>query len=296
MNIIITYTNQNNESLRFMEKGPFFLQNFEGFDAVENIINREHAYKLDGAIPTDSRLATRRPFIEGILIGNNEEDLFELRRNMIQTIDNDLPGTLYVNIFDKTYEIDVMPITAPKFKTLEANGGRPTELNLFTLDFEAFDPYWKDTSFYNSLIPLSKVVNLFEFPLNITNEFEFATVHSGDIIEIKNNGDKNVGAEFFMSIRTTVENPRIYNVLTQEYFGFEGTYEPGTEFYINTSRGHKRVTKTLDNITNNAMSKRLSGSTFLTIQNGTNHLQVQADSGTNGIIVNLKFRPLVLGV
>ena len=46
----------------------------------------------------------------------------------------------------------------------------------------------------------------------------------------------------------------------------------------------------------NAMSERLENSTFLFLEKGANYLQVQADSGVDGVIVNLTFTPLVMGV
>ncbi|MGH2217916.1 phage tail domain-containing protein, partial [Enterococcus faecalis] len=46
-------------------------------------------------------------------------------------------------------------IQAPSFKLYEDNRYKVDEWNLFTLQFEAFDSYLRDVSFYNSLVPLA---------------------------------------------------------------------------------------------------------------------------------------------
>ena len=73
---------------------------------------------------------------------------------MIQKIDLKQTGKLTLKVYDK-YETDVLPIQAPSFKLYEDNPYKVDEEDLFSLQFEAFDSYFRDVSFYNSLVPLA---------------------------------------------------------------------------------------------------------------------------------------------
>ena len=93
-----------------------------------------------------------------------------------------------------------------------------------------------------------------------------------------------------------VKNPRIYNVLTQEYFGFNGDFTPADKFELSTEQGNKYAKKINAGVETNAMPDRMTDSTFLMLKKGMNYLQVQAESGVKMALVNVKFRPLVIGV
>ena len=93
-----------------------------------------------------------------------------------------------------------------------------------------------------------------------------------------------------------VKNPRIYNVLTQEYFGFNGDFTPADKFELSTEQGNKYAKKINAGVETNAMPDRMTDSTFLMLKKGTNYLQVQADEGVSSTLVNVKFSPRVIGV
>lgn len=287
----ITYLNSEGEELVFWDKPPFYYEKKEGFDSVGTSINTFRNHNQDGETLLSKNLEVRNPSIEGTVIGEDLAEFYNLRKKMISVLNHNLAGTLIYENDIGRYEIDVIP----EIVTFVEH-----EFEVRTQDYRitwlALDPYWRDSTFYDALIPLSTVIGNLEFPLFITNEFEFATIKSGDIIEIKNNGDVEVGAVFYMRFVGSVQNPRIYNVLTQEFFGFKGTFTPDTEFKISTIKGSKEIIKSHIGISSNAMPDRMEGSSFLTLKKGTNYLQVQAEIGTNATLVDVSFKPLVLGV
>lgn len=73
----------------------------------------------------------------------------------------------------------------------------------------------------------------------------FGRFESGNIEKIVNNGDVQVGAVFHMKCVTTVTDPQIYDVTKQTFFGFKGTFEPGTRFELSTVRGNLYAKKLL---------------------------------------------------
>ena len=160
----------------------------------------------------------------------------------------------------------------------------------------ALDPYWTDKSEIDAEIPMAGEENLFEFPLEITDNFEFSRLVAGDVIEIQNNGDVAVGAVFTINVNGILVNPRLYNVITQEHFALNGTFTNGTRLRISTLRGNKRVEQDDGDGWYNIMTKRQVESKFLQIERGVNYLQLQADEGVDFTTSYIRFEPKILGV
>lgn len=287
----IKYTNAEGSTVEIYEQRPYILQNIQGFGPVQNEITTSEMFGVDGAIKVDDKLVIRDLLIEGTIGADSNEELMIHRQTLAEIFNPKINGTLHYEEHGKKFIIDVEIEHAPNFDM--ANTKRTQK---FQIMLKALDPYWRDTSVYDSLIPLSRVENKFKFPLTLTDDFVFASLVSGEIIEVDNSGSVEVGGIFRMKLNGEVTNPRIYNVLTQEYFGFQGTYPAGTEFEINTIRGSKKVTKNIDGVSTNAMSERMPDSTFLQIKKGANYFQIQADDEVNLVIGTLNFTPLVLGV
>lgn len=275
------------------------MQNVEGLEAPENVVLAEEVFGEDGAKVVGIRLSTRKPLLEGTLIGKTEEEIYQLRRDMIQKIDLKQTGKLTLKVYDKEYETDVLPIQAPSFKLYEDNPYKIDEWNLFSLQFEAFDSYFRDVSFYNSLVPLATLNPTLIFPMVFVQgeKHTFGRFESGNIEKIVNNGDVQVGAVFHMKCVTTVTDPQIYDVTKQTFFGFKGTFEPGTRFELSTVRGKLYAKKIVNGVETNAVPERMEGSSFFRLSKGDNYLQLKAaNNSQNGITCEMQFTPLVSGV
>lgn len=288
----IIYTNTENETVVLSMTPPFLLQSKEGFSSVDNDITSEKIYKQDGQQFIDATLSVRNLFMTGMLMGESKESYFELRRSLIKAFNPKLAGVItYTNGFG-TYQIDVIPELAPSFN--ENDGG--SYYKAFDISLKALDPYWADKSEIDAEIPMAKIEPMLTFPLEITPDFEFAQLIAGDVIEIHNNGDVAVGAVFTINVGGPLVNPRLYNVLTQEYFALNGTFVTGTKLRISTLRGKKRVEQDDGYGWYNIMTKRKVESKFLQLEKGVNYLQLQADSGVAFTTSYIRFEPKILGV
>jgi len=216
--------------------------------------------------------------------------MLRYRRTMNRIFNPNYAGTLTYETDIGTYEIDCIPIT-PLFD----EGNRTIRLP-FSVTLFAADPKFRDTTLVDGLIPLSTIEPLLTWPLEIVADYQFARAVSGEIIQVTNNGDLPTGGLFRLQVSIPVTNPRIYNVLTQEFFGFTGVYPAGTLFEINTVARHKYVRKYNGTALVNAMSERMTGSTFLQIEEGDNYFQIQADAGVEGCLGDLTYTPLLIGV
>lgn len=288
----IVYTNKEGAEIVFSIRPPFFIRRKTGFGAVENAIVSEKQYGLDGEILVSERLNARDLTVVGTVLGETPSDLEGLKMNLIAGLNPKIAGTLTYRAYDKEYSIDVLVVKAPEMDDPTNN------LTLdFTCSFLALDPYWRDMSFYSSLIPLAQATKLHHFPLNITDKYKFATLKSGEIVPIENNGDVEVGGTFYFTLSAEATNPEIYNVITQEYFKFVGSFDVGTRFKLVTVRGKKESIMTLPNGEEvNAMPLRDPGSAFLQFAKGTNYFQARASSNVGNVIIQLDFQPLVGGV
>ena len=288
----ITYTNTDNEQVVMSGAPPYSLVNKTGFDSVENIVQSQENYNQDGQTLISSKLDIRNIELEGKIKEIDHAKMLELRRELIRIFNPKLSGTIIYENNIGTYQIDVIPELAPTFnEKLKSGTGQP-----FLISLKALDPYFTDKSEIDAEIPMARTEPLFSFPLNITNTFEFSQLIAGDVIEIQNNGDVAVGAVFTINVNGPLVNPRIYNVITQDYFALKGTFVTGTKLRISTVRGKKKVEQNDGDGWYNIMTKRKVESKFLQITKGINYLQLQADSGVKSTTSYIKFEPKILGV
>ena len=78
------------------------------------------------------------------------------------------------------YQIDVIPEFLPAFNESSMRG--INRASLFTVQLKALDPYWTDKSEIDAEIPMTREENLFEFPLEITDNFEFSRLIAGEVL------------------------------------------------------------------------------------------------------------------
>lgn len=287
----ITYTNIDGEEIILWNRPPYTLNFKRGFAAAENLIHSQRVYGMDGRQIISQQTDARELMVRGYVNYDSHDELLELRQEMIRVFDPKRSGTLTYENNIGTYEIDVIPEIPPYFNEDEITIRQPYEIVM-----QALDPYWKDKSEIDSEIPMSKVYPKMTFPLNLTPDFEFARLVAGDVIEIQNNGHVAVGAVFTITVNGPLVNPRLYNVVTQEYFALNGTFMTGSKLRISTVRGQKRVEQDDGDGWYNIMTKRKVESKFLQIDKGINYLQLQADEGVEFTTSFIKFEPKILGV
>lgn len=287
----LRYTNTENKSIEISMKPPFLLQNMEGFGPIVNEIATTKSFGTDGEVFNHSQLGVRDIVIEGTILAESSEQLAEFRRSFTKVFNPKITGSLDYMDHGKQYTIDVLVEHGANFELDEL-----AITQKFQLILKALDPLWTDKSEIDAEIPMAREENLMEFPLEITDNFEFSKLIAGDVIEITNNGDVATGAVFTINVSGILINPRLYNVITQEYFALNGTFTPGTQLRISTLRGQKKVEQNDGEGFYNIMTKRKVESTFLQIGRGINYLQLQADEGVAFTTSYIRFEPKVLGV
>lgn len=289
----IIYTNTAGETIELYDRKPFILSEKEGFDSVQNNIYSQQTYNTDGSELISHNIGVRTITLRGHVVGDTKENFLKLRRSLISIFNPKLAGSITYYNDNGTYEIDVIPESIP---LIESEGKGFRTIKSYQIVLTALDPYWTDKSEIDAEIPMARIEPMLTFPLEITPDFEFAHLIAGDVIEIHNGGDVAVGAVFTINVGGPLVNPRLYNVLTQEYFALNGTFVTGTKLRISTLRGKKRVEQDDGDGWYNIMTKRKVESKFLQLEKGINYLQLQADSGVEFTTSYIRFEPKILGV
>lgn len=278
----ITYTNIRGDSLILGKFPPFRLLNYSGFGSLENEIKSEKLHATDGERKMSSSLEVREIELEILLQGKNFEEERILRKTLMSTMNPKLTGTIEYKVLNETYEVDV-----------EIVKGFDPAYKKSIVQFKALDPFWRDMSSLEHSVPLGRTLNLFSFPLEIIPDFEFASIESGNVVEVHNSGHAPVGFELFVECTGEVVNPSLLNIYTEQHFTFKHTFEIGDKIYINTKRGQKKVLVNDEN----GMSLRKLPATFLQLDNETtNYLILQADDGVENMTAEIRFYPVLTGV
>lgn len=109
---------------------------------------------------------------------------------------------------------------------------------------------------------------------------------------ISNSGDVEVGMEIIIiATGGTVENPKIINISTGEFFEINKTMVNGEVIRINTELGKKGVIGSIDGgetFTNYFMYKSLD-STWLVCRKGANSFEYEAVSGEDNLQIDVKY-------
>lgn len=278
----VTYTNSKGDSIIFGSFAPFRLLDYTGFGSVENDITSEKVYGLDGEQEISSTLAVREIELTVLVQPHGFVEQRTLVRNLMRIMNPKLPGTLTYQVLDSQYVIDVKIVKG--FDPSYTKG---------VIQFKALSPFWRDVSNLHQTISLGESSNMFKFPLQIIPDFVFAKVVAGNITTIENLGEAAIGFETSITCTGIVINPKLINVYTEEFFGFNAEFGIGDTIYINTNRGEKQALYNGDN----AMKLRIAGSTFLQLDNEvTNYFILQAASGVENMRAEIKYEPLVNGV
>jgi hypothetical protein len=118
-----------------------------------------------------------------------------------------------------------------------------------------------------------------EFPMQITQNYEFGIKRADGAYLVANGGDVPVGMRLHIYATGDVVNPSIRNTITGAYFKFTMTMQVGDELHISTIKNCKSATLVRNKEYINALLYLDPESTILELQPGDNFLRAEADDG-----------------
>lgn len=168
---------------------------------------------------------------------------------------------------------------------------------LFEITLLCYDPMFKRGS---TLVELSSFVNKFYFPLIIPEDegMIFGEVFPQTAALVDNTGNVPVGCKIVMQAHGgSVKNPKILNVNTGEFMGFEGvTLYDGESVVINTAKGEEYVIKRTGTGEHSLIGNIINGSTFLQINVGSQYYFYDMDGSELNLYTTIEFSENYFGL
>lgn len=145
---------------------------------------------------------------------------------------------------------------------------------------------------------ISGVVSMFSFPFALPAAGVAMSSLTGEKYALlQNEGDEPTGFVATVYARANVINPVVYNALTNEAIGIDGTLEKGNTLTISTIEGSKRIKITdASGVDRNALSLKREGSKWLKLSPGANYIAYSAQEGADAMMVTLRHNELFVGV
>ena len=253
-----------------------------------------HSYKYVnqvGVYIDSTSLEERAVSIPGWVIGENFGDM---KDNM--TVLNRLVNPqheLELTLFNQ-YVLRFKPDYSIKYATpYEENN---EVLCQFLIQGTCADPMFSTKR--GILTQIASILPKFHFPLIIPKDRGIILgLRQPDLLAtIVNDGDIDTGMVIEFSCNTTVVNPSLLHVGTQEFVKINKTITPGETVTVSTVSGNKYVRGYHDGQTENYFKYWDWDSTWLQMYRGVNVLKYDADEGVDGLAVSVTFTPKLLEV
>lgn len=253
-----------------------------------------HSYKYVnqvGVYIDSTSLEERAVSIPGWVIGENFADM---KDNM--TVLNRLVNPqheLELTLFDQ-YVLRFKPDYSIKYATpYEENN---EVLCQFLIQGTCADPMFSTKR--GILTQIASILPKFHFPLIIPQDKGIILgLRQPDLLAtIVNDGDIDTGMVIEFSCNTTVVNPSLLHVGTQEFVKINKTITPGETITVSTVSGNKYVRGYHDGQTENYFKYWDWDSTWLQMYRGVNVLKYDADEGVDGLSASVTFTPKLLEV
>ena len=145
---------------------------------------------------------------------------------------------------------------------------------------------------------ISGVVNMFSFPFSLPAAgVEMSSLTGEKYAVLHNDGDEPAGFIATVYARDDIINPVIYNALTNEAIGIDGTLEKGSTLTISTVDGNKRIKiANSSGAERNVLYLKRQGSAWLKLAPGDNYIAYAAQEGADAMMVTLRHNELFVGV
>jgi hypothetical protein len=157
-------------------------------------------------------------------------------------------------------------------------------------------PMFTDADEQNVLVSYTK--HLFHFPLIIPEGegIQMGVRQPSQIAEVTNEGDLPVGYIVEFKAYGTVVNPSLTDIETQTFIQINKTMTVGEVIRVDTREGYRKVTGSVNGEESNYFQYRTFDSSWLTLGQGLNYIQYDAESGLDALEINIRFEPGYLEV
>ena len=157
------------------------------------------------------------------------------------------------------------------------------------------DPLWRDPM--ETATPIVSWEGAFEFPVEITSDWEIGRLNKQAEVNVINRGDVTCGCRIVFYATASLTNPSLKNTETEEYIKFKASLSKGDKLEVTTHYRNKTAYITRANgEKENAIQYLDPSSTFLQLEIGDNLFGYNADSGKSNLEITIYHDNLYRGV
>lgn len=252
--------NKDGQRLEFNNVGvDFRIVEIDGLYPPKALINTSETALIDGSMYNSSKV-TNRTLKVAFSIENNAESNRARVYNVIQV----------KNAIRAYYKSDTRNVYIDGYvEALVVNHFDKKQIATATILCP--EPYFKRAQ--EIINELTNVINNFRFPFHGSDDAPIVFGLLEDVVDVHivNGGTVETGMTIELFAKGPISGPKIYNYLTQEYFGLNVSMETGDTITIKTGQGEKTVDLLRDGHHTNI---------FNTVEAGSTWLQLPANGGT----------------
>lgn len=157
------------------------------------------------------------------------------------------------------------------------------------------DPLWRDPM--ETSTPIVSWEGAFEFPVEITSDWEIGRLNKQAEVNVINRGDVTCGCRIVFYATASLTNPSLKNTETEEYIKLKVSLSKGDKLEVTTHYRNKTAYITRANgEKENAIQYLDPSSTFLQLEIGDNLFSYNADSGKSNLEITIYHDNLYRGV
>lgn len=157
------------------------------------------------------------------------------------------------------------------------------------------DPLWRDPM--ENSTPIVSWEGAFEFPVEITSDWEIGRLNKQAEVNVINRGDVTCGCRIVFYATASLTNPSLKNTETEEYIKLKVSLSKGDKLEVTTHYRNKTAYITRANgEKENAIQYLDPSSTFLQLEIGDNLFSYNADSGKSNLEITIYHDNLYRGV
>lgn len=246
--------NANGDQLTFSQNSPFTISEIQGLNPPDATINMSEIALIDGAKFNSAKLNMRTmniAFAIEYAAAANRIEVYKV-----------LKSKQYVKIY---YNGSIRQVWIEGY--IESIDITYFEMKqVVTCNILCPSPYFKDAQ--DIVDQLINIFKNFHFPFSstATPEIVFGYYSNTVGITIENDGDVECGMIIQMYARAAVTNPKIFNYITNDYFGIQYSLQTADLVTIDTRKGYKSVTLLRGGVEYNLFNYIMQGSKWLQLE------------------------------
>ena len=281
----ITFENKNGVQLQFGAGSPYTITDFSGLNPPDATINTNSTALMDGGMFDSSKLQMRSINIAFAIESPAEEN----RLACYTVIQSKMPLRIY-------YQSDALDIFIDGYVE-KVDFSYWAMKNICTVAVLCPFPYFKGAQ--EVINELSAIIPMFHFPFASTaaGELVFGEIDTLTSVEIANDGNVVCGLTFELYAKASIENPKIINYKTAEYFAINIAMQAGDLITVTTGQGNKTITLLRDGEEQNIFNLLDKNSTWLQLDINGSVFVYEVEEGTvTNLVVTIKHYDLYEGV